>query len=82
VKQLPLKGGTAFTKAQIEKYHKPHLILSLADSNAFDHCLEWILKNKPKTLNIAGPRESGESGIYKQVYQFLSQIFERLTREH
>ena len=52
-----LKGGTLLTRRICKRLNKPFLCLRI------DHKLpadvrSWLLKTRPGTLNIAGPRES------------------------
>lgn len=69
-----LSGGTYLTKILTNRHKKPCLILNLKeemDKKAFS---EWINNNKVKILNIAGPRESKEKGIYAKTIIYLKEL--------
>ena len=61
-----LSGGTAATVGFAKQMQKPYLIINLDDpeNNLIFH--EWLIKNEIRVLNIAGPRESKQPGIYIQ----------------
>ncbi len=66
-------GGTLFTIKMAEQLKKPCFIFYLQDQNV-DQLINWIRKNKISTLNIAGPRESQESGIYEASFNFVQKL--------
>jgi hypothetical protein len=75
-----LHGGTALTLRLTEKLGKPHLILDLnyfamKNKAAQDMLLAWLELNKIRTLNIAGPRESDNGGIYDSTLSFLLEFW-------
>ena len=40
--------------------------------------LEWINENNINTLNIAGPRESKQPGVYQQAYDYLESLLSNI----
>ncbi|MBF0195178.1 MAG: putative molybdenum carrier protein [Magnetococcales bacterium] len=71
-----LHGGTALTHRLTKKLGKPCLILDLdyiamKKEAAFEMLLAWLEQNKISTLNIAGPRESENDGVYASTLKFL-----------
>lgn len=64
-------GGTALTITLAEKYEKPHLILDLSETPIPATVQQWIAGVNIRTLNVAGPRESGEPGIYEKSVHFI-----------
>ncbi len=72
------KTGTGYTIAMTRVHKKPYLIVDLEkmDLNmAVGYIREWLDKQPPKTLNIAGPRESNMPGIYEDVKKILWKLF-------
>ena len=68
-----LGNGTALTKQIAKRLKKPCLVINL--DKAFVEKIEklhsWLTSNKVETLNIAGPRESSNPGIYSATLRFL-----------
>ena len=81
----PLAGGTALTRDVAERAGKPLLLLDL-----IEHTLArpptarvraWLQANAIRTLNIAGPRESGAPGIGTRAYALLHALLESLIAD-
>jgi hypothetical protein len=68
-----LKGGTKLTQRFCRRHNKPHLVVRI-DRPSPDEVRQWLAREKPVTLNIAGPRESTYPGIYDRAFQFLITI--------
>lgn len=66
-------GGTALTAAMARRLDKPLHIVDLERPE--HHVREWLQSARPETLNVAGPRESQQPGIYRQAYAFLLRLF-------
>lgn len=66
-----LTGGTKLTESIVLEHKQPLFVLELDRQNgAFDqdklvakHIREWLRCHQPRTLNVAGPRESKAPGI-------------------
>ncbi|MCK5218413.1 putative molybdenum carrier protein [bacterium] len=71
LKRGKLSGGTALTVALAKRLNKPCLILDLDSSCDPETICQWIIRHKIQVLNIAGPRESQNPGIYYQAKVFL-----------
>lgn len=78
-----LTGGSEFTQKTCERMNKSHLHLVLPECGKTRipeavraGVLEWIEKAKISILNVAGPRESKESGLQESVRDALVWIFE------
>ncbi len=69
-------GGTLYTIEMLKKYKKPYLTFNLADNLTIDHIAEWIINNNIHKLNVAGPRASQQSGIYKSACNVLDQLLD------
>ena len=73
----PLTGGSALTEALAIRHGRPllhidfeHYSLHLA-VQALQH---WLATHQVETLNVAGPRASGDSRIYQAVYDLLRAV--------
>ena len=66
-----LEGGTLLTKKLAMKYCKPLMIIDLDKDYDYQSIWKWIRKNKISCLNIGGPRESKNPGIYITTRQFV-----------
>ncbi len=63
--------GTQLTIDYAKSNNKPLLIIDLAKPKPNTSLQNWLFQNNILTLNIAGPRESSSSGIYKLAFEFL-----------
>ena len=73
----PLNGGSALTEALAIRYERPclHLDLELIPPDqAGDVLIRWLRQQHIRTLNVAGPRESGTPGIYALVHDLLLSV--------
>jgi len=71
-----LTEGTALTLELATTYKKPHLVMDLSGSNDPALAREWMQDLKIEVLNVAGPRESKEPGIYDKAIEFLRRILQ------
>jgi hypothetical protein len=69
-----LLGGTNLTVEIARRLSKPLVILQLVDRHVADQAIDWIRGRGVSTLNIAGPRESEEPGIYELARPILIRI--------
>ncbi len=79
-----LKGGTAFTKRCADELRRPCLILDLdyvsnRRSAACELLVSWLSDHGIKELNIAGPREREEQGIYCETLNFLVEFWQEYS---
>jgi len=70
--------GTGLTLKLCQQFSKPHLVIKLDDQVTPDLLIYWIKQEDIKTLNIAGPRESCEPGIYQLVLAYLDEFRKRM----
>ena len=73
-------GGTAVTVEFAKKHHKPYLLVDLkdrTDKEVIIQIRDWLQKNRPDVLNVAGPRESKCRGIYEMVSVILKEALRR-----
>lgn len=69
------EGGTQRTLEYCVQYRKPRFVIDLdrkLEPAAFS---AWLQENRIETLNIAGPRESKQSGIARQALRALEELF-------
>jgi hypothetical protein len=69
-----LQGGTAFTEDVAHHIQKPLLVINLKLNPPFKTVLDFVAQNGIRTLNVAGPRESKDPGIYAITKKFLLQV--------
>ncbi len=73
----PLTGGTALTEALAIRNNKPCLRLDMehiSEEEAVQALEQWLHKHAINTLNVAGPRASGEPRIYETVRHILEMV--------
>lgn len=75
IKTLPIDKGTQLTITEAKKFNKPLLVFTLNLSNDIDSIHEWLTCYNIQTLNVAGPRESQNPGIYDDTCALLHQLF-------
>ncbi len=73
----PLTGGSALTEALCIRSDRPCLHLNM-EYMSIDQAVrtveEWLDGNRIRTLNVAGPRASGDSRIYDTVRKLVLKI--------
>ena len=72
-------GGTDYTRRMALKHGKQLLHIDLAlgqrPSQAGSLIASWIEMNRIETLNVAGPRASGDPAIYDEAATILAHAF-------
>jgi len=71
-------SGTILTENLCKASNKPFLHIFLKEHESFTVLRCWIENNKISTLNIAGPRESNEPGVYSATFKFLKNLFDHV----
>ncbi len=69
-----LSGGTALTLRFARELDKPVLTVDLDRPPASEAVHEWLCRHHIRTLNVAGPRESGSPGIHRKAACFLKKL--------
>jgi len=77
-----LQGGTALTLEFTTTHQKPCRVIDLNQKFLFDDLVQWIEGNNISVLNIAGPRESKEAGIYEQAKNFLTEFLKKIKEKN
>ncbi len=67
-------GGTALTIDIARELGRPLLVADPIDPAANETVVQWLVANHVTLLNVAGPRESTEPGIYRQAAAFLKRL--------
>lgn len=70
-----MEGGTAATATLANKMDKPCLVINLLQPSRKQVIYDWLSNNNINVLNIAGPRESKQPGIYNLATGFLRILF-------
>jgi hypothetical protein len=65
-----LKGGTLLTRKICDRTFQPYLLIRL-DRDSHQTVRKWLSDQRPRSLNVAGPRESTCQGVYQQSFEFL-----------
>ena len=79
-----IQGGTALTARLASARAKPRLIVDLKEKDearALSEATAWLDLVRPRTLNIAGPRESEAPGIYEAARALLRLLLSKERRE-
>ena len=77
-----LSGGSALTLTYANSVHKP--VIHLHASDKVDHAAQlkdFIATNRIETLNVAGPRESKEPGVYQFTLETLRRYWQQQQRQ-
>jgi Circularly permutated YpsA SLOG family len=72
-REKELSGGTAFTKELAEKHGCPVIVIYESEGAAKGAVAlsKFLIQNKVRTLNVAGPRDSQAPGLGKFVGELL-----------
>ncbi len=71
-----LQGGTALTNRLAKERGKPVLRINLDHDVKIASIQNWIIENRIRILNVAGPRASSDIKIYHLTYNLLRRIIE------
>lgn len=63
--------GTGLTIRLAQRLGKPCLVIDLADTDGVRRARQWVEENRIEVLNVAGPRESNQPGVYAAAEDFL-----------
>ena len=71
-----LQGGTKLTLRYVKEQSKPHFTVRLGDEELdLRPVRDWLSREKPEVLNIAGPRGSNFPGIEEASKAYLLGVF-------
>ncbi|MCH8151695.1 MAG: putative molybdenum carrier protein [Planctomycetes bacterium] len=69
-----LTGGTALTRDLAASLAKPFLVVDPHDPLAAKTIAAWLSEQNVRILNVAGPRESRDPGIYERAGKLLHAV--------
>lgn len=69
-------GGTKLSLDIASSIGKPYHIVDLKRGHSPLAALRWLEAKEPRTLNVAGPRESDSPGIYDEAATFLQNLLQ------
>ncbi len=69
-----LDKGTRLTEEAALRMGKPVMAIDLADRGSFDQARAWLAQTSPRVLNVAGPRESRNVGVYARSFALLVRL--------
>ena len=70
-----LEGGTQLTARIAGQLRKPLMLVDLGQPAPVGEIRTWLSANHITTLNVAGPRESKNPGIYQEARRLLHTLF-------
>ena len=68
-------GGTALTLRLAKSMGKPVRVIDLESPPFATMVRDWLQELQPAVINVAGPRESSQPGIYAAAKAYLLQLF-------
>lgn len=71
-------GGTAYTLEMTRRHKKPCIFINLEETSELDApsiISSWTIRQRIGVLNVAGPRASEDSGIYRNVRNIIEKIY-------
>ncbi|HYQ90619.1 MAG TPA: putative molybdenum carrier protein [Candidatus Competibacteraceae bacterium] len=74
----PWQGGTALTVQRARQQGKPLHWIDLEIPSGVEETARWLEQHQIRVLNVAGPRESEQPGIYAQAFTYLQRLFHLL----
>lgn len=75
-----LTGGTALARRVADELGRPCRVADPDDPRAPQAIAAWLRDHAVETLNVAGPRESGQPGIYERAARLLRSALREQTR--
>ena len=70
----PLSGGTAYTAEVAAGLGKPLIVLNPDEDRSIDAARLWLDATRPRTLNVAGPRDSSDAGIERVAAEWMNRL--------
>lgn len=69
-----LRGGTELTYRLAQKHGKPSFLIDLSRQESSQPVRQWLLDQKIRVLNVAGPRASQNEAIYELARAYLESV--------
>ncbi len=68
-----LQGGTALTLHWAKKHQRPYWLAEPGgEAASISKVFHWINEHRIAVLNVAGPRESQQPGVFEEAREFLT----------
>ncbi len=77
-RKAALSGGTRLTRELANRHERPCLVVDPTAPASLDSVVAWLDSGRIKTLNLAGPRESGEPGIEALALAFVAALLDEV----
>ncbi len=74
----PLHGGTELTVKLALRHSRPLMVVDVRTPPQYRQILPWLREQDIHVLNVAGPRESSQPGIYNAAMSYLRELFRQL----
>jgi hypothetical protein len=74
-----LTGGTALTARLAAEHDRPLLVVDLTRTPRPESAERWIRRQAIGILNVAGPRELRDGGVYGLAVRYLNGLFRRFA---
>lgn len=74
-----MRGGTALTAREARGQRRPLLVVNLDGTPDPDRIRAWLIANRVRVLNVAGPRESEREGTAARAAALLRRVLEPLV---
>ncbi len=74
-----LQGGTDLKRKFAEKHQRPLKVIDISHPPPIGPTVEWLRALRVTELNVAGPRESGNPGIYAAARPWLTRLLMELV---
>jgi predicted Rossmann-fold nucleotide-binding protein len=71
-------GGTALTVELTQKHGRPCLVIDPGDVDPIGTIRRWLDQHRVQVLNVAGPRESSQEGIYALAFEVIHELLRTL----
>lgn len=75
-----LGGGTLLTFRLAEKHQRPSFLVDLTRRINLAEIVGWLKERRIEVLNVAGPRESTQPGIYRRSHALLTKLLAEIPK--
>jgi len=70
-----LRGGTKYASGCARLLDRPQMVIDLSADSNIANVTAWLSCECISVLNIAGPRESENPGVYLLAFSYLTRLF-------
>lgn len=77
---VAVSPGTALTLEFADRYGKPSMVTSEGSAEEVTKVMGWLAdQGRGLVLNVAGPRESESSGVYRLAFDVVSALLSQVS---